>query len=111
MLTTRNKEVALRADQLSPPHEMRLLKDREGCELFMTRIFPDGNACPSDVEETGRQILTKCNGLPLAIAVLGGLLSTRDVTLSEWSKVLKSVAWHLSESPDDPWGNISFKLL
>ncbi|XXG51498.1 hypothetical protein AAC387_Pa03g0047 [Persea americana] len=102
MLTTRNKEVALRADRLSPPHEMRLLSDREGWELFMKRIFPDGNACPSDVEETGRQILAKCHGLPLAIAVLGGLLSTRDVTLSEWSKVLKSVAWHLSENTDDP---------
>ncbi|RWR75241.1 putative disease resistance protein [Cinnamomum micranthum f. kanehirae] len=106
MLTTRKKEVALRADQLSPPHEMRLLNDKEGWELFMKRIFSDGNSCPSDVEETGRQILAKCHGLPLAIAVLGGLLSTRDVTLSEWSKVLKSVPWHLSESPDKPCGEI-----
>ncbi|RWR75240.1 putative disease resistance protein [Cinnamomum micranthum f. kanehirae] len=106
MLTTRKKDVALRADQLSPPHEMCLLNDKEGWELFMKRIFSDGNSCPSDVEETGRQILAKCHGLPLAIAVLGGLLSTRDVTLSEWSKVLKSVAWHLSESPDNPCGEI-----
>eukprot|EP00268_Persea_americana_P045906 TRINITY_DN4704_c0_g2_i2.p1 TRINITY_DN4704_c0_g2~~TRINITY_DN4704_c0_g2_i2.p1 ORF type:complete len:845 (+),score=100.89 TRINITY_DN4704_c0_g2_i2:192-2726(+) len=101
VLTTRYKEVALRADRLSPPHEMRFLDGKEGWELFMKMIFPGGNAsiiCPSEVEETGRQILAKCHGLPLAIEVLGGLLSTRDMTLSEWSKVLNSVRWHLSGS-------------
>ncbi|XXG51500.1 hypothetical protein AAC387_Pa03g0049 [Persea americana] len=103
MLTTRNKEIALRADRLSPPHEMRLLNDKEGWELFMKRIFPDGNACPSEVEETGRQILAKCHGLPLAIEVLGGLLSTRDITLSEWSKVLINVPRHLSKSSEHCW--------
>ncbi|RWR76925.1 Disease resistance protein [Cinnamomum micranthum f. kanehirae] len=47
--------------------------------------------------ETGKKILAKCHGLPLATVVLGGLLSRRDITFSAWSKVLDSVTWHLAE--------------
>ncbi|XXG71055.1 hypothetical protein AAC387_Pa07g0393 [Persea americana] len=103
MLTTRNKEVALHADPLSRPHDMRLLKDDEGWELFMKKIFPGGDpstACPSHLEKTGRKILAKCGGLPLAILVLGGLLARKDKTFNAWSRVLERVNWHLNESSE-----------
>ena len=80
MLTTRIKDVALHADPLCHPHKMCLLNDNEGWELFMKKIFPGGNsltAWPSELEETGRIILEKCGGLPLAILVLGGLLARK----------------------------------
>ncbi|RWR84350.1 putative disease resistance protein [Cinnamomum micranthum f. kanehirae] len=95
--------IALYADPSCHPHEMRLLNDDEGWELFMKKIFPEGDpstACPVELEETGRKILAKCGGLPLAILVLGGLLSKKDKTFSSWSKVLKSVNRHLTESSD-----------
>eukprot|EP00268_Persea_americana_P036338 TRINITY_DN3580_c0_g1_i7.p1 TRINITY_DN3580_c0_g1~~TRINITY_DN3580_c0_g1_i7.p1 ORF type:complete len:304 (-),score=37.73 TRINITY_DN3580_c0_g1_i7:309-1220(-) len=101
MLTTRIKDVALHADPSCHPHEMRLLNDDEGWELFTKKIFPEGDpstACPAELDEIGRKILTKCGGLPLAILVLGGLLSRKDKTFSAWSKVLESVNWHLTES-------------
>ncbi|XXG71146.1 hypothetical protein AAC387_Pa07g0467 [Persea americana] len=103
MLTTRIKDVALHADPSSHPHEMRLLNDDEGWDLFMKKIFPEGNpstACPAELEETGKKILAKCGGLPLAILVLGGLLSKKDKTFGAWSKVLESVNRHLTESSD-----------
>ncbi|RWR84347.1 putative disease resistance protein [Cinnamomum micranthum f. kanehirae] len=103
MLTTRIKDVALHADPSRHPHEMRLLNDDEGWELFTKKIFPEGDpstACPTELEETGRKILAKCTGLPLAILVLGGLLSRKDNTFSAWSKVLESVSRHLTESSD-----------
>ncbi|XXG71051.1 hypothetical protein AAC387_Pa07g0391 [Persea americana] len=101
LLTTRNKEVALHADPSSHPHEMRLLNRHEGWELFMKKIFSGENpstACPSNLKVTGRKILAKCGGLPLAILVLGGLLARKNKTLSAWSRVLESVNWHLNES-------------
>ncbi|XXG71048.1 hypothetical protein AAC387_Pa07g0388 [Persea americana] len=94
MLTTRNKVVALHADPLSHPHEMRLLNPNEGWILFLKKIFLEGNtlsACPSELEKIGRKILAKCGGLPLAILVIGGLLARKDKTFSAWSKVLESV--------------------
>ncbi|RWR84352.1 putative disease resistance protein [Cinnamomum micranthum f. kanehirae] len=101
MLTTRVKDVALHADPSSHPHEMRLLNDDEGWELLMKNIFPEGDpstACPPELEKTGRKILAKCRGLPLAILVLGGLLSRKDKTFTAWSKVLESVNRYLTES-------------
>ncbi|XP_043693305.1 disease resistance protein RPM1-like [Telopea speciosissima] len=47
-------------------------------------------------------IVRKCDGLPLAIMVLGGLLSDKrlNTTLAEWKKMLDSVNWHLEYSSD-----------
>ncbi|KAF8398842.1 hypothetical protein HHK36_014705 [Tetracentron sinense] len=96
MLTTRNRDVALHA--LSNPHELRLLNNEESWELFLKKAFVQGNSvtasCPRDLEESGKQIVAKCGGLPLAIVVLGGLLSRKDKIPSVWSKVLESVNWH-----------------
>ncbi|KAL6322736.1 hypothetical protein AAG906_015422 [Vitis piasezkii] len=44
-----------------------------------------------------REDRRKCKGLPLAIVVLGGLLSLKDLTRDSWLKVLKSMDWHLSQ--------------
>ncbi|RWR84273.1 Disease resistance protein [Cinnamomum micranthum f. kanehirae] len=107
MLTTRSKDVALHADPSSHPHEMRLLNDDEGWELFMKKIFPGPNsltACPIELVETGRMILAKCGGLPLAILVLGGLLSRKDKTDRAWSKVFRD----LSGSSDRLWRILAF---
>ncbi|RWR76927.1 Disease resistance protein [Cinnamomum micranthum f. kanehirae] len=97
VLTTRNKEVALHADNVIDHHYIRLLNEYESWELFHKKIFPKGVVCPLELMETGRKILEKCCGLPLAIVVLGGLLSRRDMTFSAWTRVLNSVTWHLAE--------------
>ncbi|KAG6524288.1 disease resistance protein Pik-2-like [Zingiber officinale] len=55
-------------------------------ELFCRRVFeaPDYN-CPPELENVGREILQKCNGLPLAIVTIGGLLASKpDKKLEEW---------------------------
>ncbi|RWR91631.1 putative disease resistance protein [Cinnamomum micranthum f. kanehirae] len=103
ILTTRNRDVAAHADPSSPPLEIRLLKDDEAWELFMKKTLTWKNApiaCPEELEETGRQILAKCHGLPLAIVLLGGLLSRRNPMLCEWSRVLENVTKRLANSPD-----------
>lgn len=64
------------------------------------KIFWGGNSsivCRPELEAMGRKILSKCHGLPLAIVVLGSLLSTMDETLIAWCRVLESVTWRLFE--------------
>ncbi|CAB4290531.1 unnamed protein product [Prunus armeniaca] len=39
--------------------------------------------------------MEKCDGLPLAVVVLGGLLSTKRKTAEEWRHVLQNITWHL----------------
>ena len=42
------------------------------------------------MEKLAREMLEHCDGLPLAIIVLGGLLSTRH-TIDEWERLHKNV--------------------
>ena len=53
-----------------------------------------------ELEETGRKVLERCKGLPLAAKALGGLLHTipdRD----EWKYVLNSKIWDMSAENND----------
>ncbi|KAL5998266.1 hypothetical protein ACLOJK_009205 [Asimina triloba] len=99
MLTTRKKNVALHADECSIPHELRFLKDEECWELLCKKAFTRNvsRSCPPDLEEFGRAIASRCGGLPLAVVVLGGLLSRKEKSPHEWGKVLKSITWQLRE--------------
>ncbi|XP_058112039.1 probable disease resistance protein RF9 [Magnolia sinica] len=103
LLTTRNEDVARHADAQSTPHKLRLLDGNESWSLFCKRALP-GNlspTCPPNLEELGRKMVAKCGGLPLGIAVLGGVLSIKEKSVNTWEKVLKSVEWWLHESKED----------
>ncbi|KAH9722464.1 putative disease resistance protein [Citrus sinensis] len=102
IFTTRFKDVAVYADPGSPPYELCLLNEEDSCELLFKKAFAGGNAMsslPPWSRELGKQIVKKCGGLPLAIVVLGGLLSSKEATYSEWLKVLQSVQWQLNLNP------------
>ncbi|CAL9022343.1 unnamed protein product [Prunus brigantina] len=95
MLTTRKKEVALYADARSKPVEPRFLTQDESLELFRKKAFPGMDHMPCELEKLGRQMMAKCGGLPLAVVVLGGLLSTKRKTAEEWRSVLQNITWRL----------------
>ncbi|XP_058103432.1 putative disease resistance RPP13-like protein 3 [Magnolia sinica] len=79
MLTMRNKDLALHADARSPPHELPFLNNEESWDLFCRKTFSgQDNGCPQNLEHLGTEIVEKCHGLPLAIVVIGGLLSWKE---------------------------------
>ncbi|CAM8992520.1 unnamed protein product [Rhodiola kirilowii] len=87
IITTRNEHVA--ALNTAYVHKLRRLQEHESWELFCKKAFPDDNEmiCPANLERVGREMVTKCSGLPLAIITLGGLLSTKLQVLDEWEVV------------------------
>nr|XP_048326690.1 disease resistance protein RPH8A-like [Ziziphus jujuba var. spinosa] len=95
LFTTRNREVATSAGPSSPPIEPRVLTSEESWELLRRKAFPSGG-CPPQFEELGMQMAKKCGGLPLAVIVLGGLLSTKS-SLVEWERVLGDVNSYLNK--------------
>ncbi|KAJ4716723.1 Disease resistance protein [Melia azedarach] len=103
IITTRKKDVATITDEKNFVHKLRFLNQEESWRLFCTKAFPDtadgqaGN-CPPGLEKSGREMVEKCGGLPLAIIVLGGLLSKRQ--LHEWHTVKNHLWWHLTKDSD-----------
>ncbi|XP_058115137.1 probable disease resistance RPP8-like protein 4 [Magnolia sinica] len=92
MLTTRNKDVALHADAQSTPYELRFLETDESWELFHRKVFAgQDTGCPRDLEKLGKEIVEKCHGLPLAIILMGGLLSMKEPR--EWENVCETISW------------------
>ncbi|GMP92825.1 hypothetical protein CsSME_00042906 [Camellia sinensis var. sinensis] len=63
----------------SHTHCLRFLTEEESWELFQRKVFPD-ESCPPKLIETGKQIMNKCQGLPLAIIVIAGLLAKNKKT-------------------------------
>ena len=96
LITTRNEEISV--DARSDCYKLQLLDEDKSWELFLNKV---GTAAATwaGLEEFREGIVAKCKGLPLAIVVLGGLLSLKDLRLDSWRKVLKSMDWHLSQGP------------
>ncbi|KAH7689005.1 P-loop containing nucleoside triphosphate hydrolase protein [Dioscorea alata] len=96
LITTRFLNVAKRADPASVPYELPLLNDDEGMKLFLKKVFPYEDAeanCSSEMLDIGGHLMRKCGGLPLALVVLGGLLSIKDKTPVVWRRVLEMMDW------------------
>ncbi|KAK4591417.1 hypothetical protein RGQ29_021571 [Quercus rubra] len=83
ILTTRSQDVARAASRWRNPISLRRLTDEEGWTLFLkkARIAEDSLNSP-ELINLQKDILRQCDGSPWAILVLGGILSTKD--LSNW---------------------------
>ncbi|XP_057801904.1 disease resistance RPP8-like protein 3 [Salvia miltiorrhiza] len=78
---------------------MSLLDSKKSWELLLKKAFV-GNTignCPEEFEGVGTQILQKCDGLPLAISVVGGLLMVTQ-TKSGWEQVLNQLNSYLGRT-------------
>ncbi|KAK1267781.1 Disease resistance protein RPM1 [Acorus gramineus] len=88
IITTREVSVA-QSCTLTCGHlyDLQPLNDTEAWDLFCRTTFPSDRCCPDELEELSRKIVKRCQGLPLAIVVIGGMLAVKDKTMSEWEMV------------------------
>ncbi|KAK4385789.1 putative late blight resistance proteinR1B-16 [Sesamum angolense] len=77
IITTRLLDVAsyMGSSSSSPPHEMHFLDEDQSWNLLRQIVFKQED-CPVELEKIGISIARSCGGLPLAIVVIAGLLST-----------------------------------
>jgi adenylate kinase family enzyme len=97
MLTTSKEGVARIADPMRLPYQLKPLKDEDAWDLFLKKVRLPGHVqfSNSKIFKLKRKIIRTCKGLPLAIVVLGGFLSTKSASFQEWSKVLDHPSWQL----------------
>ncbi|XP_039116559.1 probable disease resistance protein At1g58602 isoform X2 [Dioscorea cayenensis subsp. rotundata] len=94
IITTRFINVAKIANPTTEPHELRCLDEKESRALFLRKVFPNQNietCCPTYLVDYAHQLVQRCGGLPLALVVLGGFVSTKPQTQDAWRKVVESM--------------------
>jgi len=76
-------------------HQLKQLHKDHSWQVFAKHAFQDDISKSNSVlEEIGMKIVDKCQGLPLALETVGGLLRSKS-SVSEWEGVLRSNIWDL----------------
>ncbi|XP_078153615.1 putative disease resistance RPP8-like protein 2 [Carex rostrata] len=99
LMTTRKLNVANHADP-SGVYPLRFLSEGESFSLFLKKALPNSDPslkCPDELSDLTRKLVKRCDGLPLALTVLGGLLSSKTPTYQEWSRVINRLDWYTIE--------------
>ncbi|GMP40424.1 hypothetical protein CsSME_00010879 [Camellia sinensis var. sinensis] len=102
ILTTRKEDVAsFNFGVKRHVHRMNPLTMDDAWDLFCMKAFSSNRSrcCPKELESMAHDLVAKCEGLPLAIAALGGVMSTKHME-SDWRKSYNSLSWELSNNPE-----------
>ncbi|KAK6790656.1 hypothetical protein RDI58_009737 [Solanum bulbocastanum] len=100
LLTTRETDVAIYANT-SSPHKMNLLDLDNSWKLLRDKVFGLEHDHPPELEEIGKTIAGKCQGLPLIISVIAGHLSkTVPKTLESWKYVAQTLSEIIASHPN-----------
>ncbi|XP_040990996.1 putative disease resistance RPP13-like protein 1 [Juglans microcarpa x Juglans regia] len=95
IVTTREQRVASIMHS-STIYNLKKLQGEDCWTLFSKHAFHSGNSdAHPELEVIGRQIVKRCDGLPLAVKTIGALLWSK-LDVSEWNKTPRSEIWDLS---------------
>ncbi|GMN63232.1 hypothetical protein TIFTF001_032301 [Ficus carica] len=104
LITTRNIAVAdnCKTSSWVVIHRMKYLPPDKAMELFCKKSFQFeyGGCHPSELKNLSAEIVSRCQGLPLAIVVVAGLLSTKEKTVYQWQKFLESLGSEMLNHSD-----------
>ncbi|KAL3506460.1 hypothetical protein ACH5RR_031842 [Cinchona calisaya] len=99
LITSRQRDVALKIEPNGYPHSLRLLSDDESWKLLEEKIF-QSEGCPDELLLVGKQIAQLCNGLPLAVVAISGVLQRAKRGKEWWEKIAENLSSAIMKNPD-----------
>ncbi|KAG1347797.1 putative disease resistance protein RGA3 [Cocos nucifera] len=101
LVTTRNEQIA-RQMLAVDIRRVNKLSVEDSWSLLCNKVVLTGEEGEiQHLQDIGMEIVKKCDGLPLAIKAIAGVLCTKEMTRRAWEGVLESAAWSTSGLPDD----------
>ncbi|WVZ71820.1 hypothetical protein U9M48_020355 [Paspalum notatum var. saurae] len=101
LITTRREDLAQRMGASFYQHHVIPLDEEDAWSLLNKQLPPSQVLGIDKLKGVGMRIIERCGGLPLAIKVMGGLLSTRYPSESAWNAVLNNPAWSMVGLPEE----------
>ncbi|KAL8547707.1 hypothetical protein ACS0TY_007143 [Phlomoides rotata] len=106
LITSRHMTVGKHVRHITKPHQMRFFTENESWELLQLEVFGNHESCPKELLVIGEHIAKECNGVPLTIGVIGGVL--KDSYLSyplvmvkkKWEEIARNVNLQLHSGGD-----------
>ncbi|WVZ54192.1 hypothetical protein U9M48_005030 [Paspalum notatum var. saurae] len=107
LITTRNDMVARGMRAMVPYYHVDRLEPEDAWSLLRNQVVGKGNSDDQkfdtlkDFRWTGMGIIAKCDGLPLAVKVMGGLLRQKRTRRSDWECVLNDLILSVSHVSEE----------
>nr|XP_043639345.1 putative late blight resistance protein homolog R1C-3 [Erigeron canadensis] len=96
VFTSRDIDISAHIQAAGSTHVLHYLDEFESWDLFLQKTFQNGR-CPSSLEDFGRLITRKCDGLPLAIVMASRLLKYNQ-TNEWWRQVAETLSLFIGNS-------------
>ncbi|KAJ9689871.1 hypothetical protein PVL29_012503 [Vitis rotundifolia] len=96
ILTTRIQDIASSVEDGCYIYHLQPLTYELAWKLFCKKAFRRKKACPEDLRGLAESIVNRCEGLPLAIVAIAGLLSSKGTNAPDWQHVLDTLDWELN---------------
>ncbi|KAJ0667883.1 putative P-loop containing nucleoside triphosphate hydrolase, leucine-rich repeat domain superfamily [Helianthus annuus] len=94
LLTSRQTEVAMHANSDGLIHHLGYLNKEKGWELLCQKVF-QGRDCPEWSIKVGMQIVETCQGLPLALVVIAGVLAKHAWGKKFWKEIAERTSSYI----------------
>ncbi|KAL2475951.1 Disease resistance protein RPM1 [Abeliophyllum distichum] len=100
IVTTRVSDVASSfASSNGYIHNLDGLEWPDAWNLFCKKAFPDSNGeCPSELKDCSIKIAKRCEGVPLAILAIGGVLSQKHKYPDVWERFHDSLEYEIGNN-------------
>ncbi|XXG72417.1 hypothetical protein AAC387_Pa07g1515 [Persea americana] len=102
ILTSRQNITASLGNENLIVHKIKPLPHEFAWDLFRNkafRFYSSPGICPEYLIDVATEIVRRCSGLPLAIVLMGGLMSTKGNSPREWKNVLDRFSQELLHNP------------
>ncbi|KAL6654468.1 hypothetical protein ACP70R_007933 [Stipagrostis hirtigluma subsp. patula] len=102
IITTRSRELLQHMGATYHQHHVKAINDEDAWSLLRKQLQNAVSESTLDrLKDIGMEIVRRCDGLPLAVKAVGGVLRMKTPNEREWKGVLHDPIWSVDKTDND----------